>query len=226
VVFSSKIIPGNERAIGRVHNLLAHLGVEIVTEDDEFVHVSGHPARDELAQLYQWVRPRLLVPIHGETRHLIHHTAFARARGIERVLMVENGTVARLGPEAPAVLDQVTSGRLAVDGARLVPVNGEVLRGRRALGYGGAAVATVVVDRKGRLVARPQLTLLGVLDVAADGATEALLADAIVEAVADLPGPTRRDDDAVSETARIALRRRLRDLLGKRPIASIHVVRV
>ena len=226
VIFSSRVIPGNERAIGRVQNQLARLGVEVVTEEDHFVHVSGHPARDELTKMYQWLRPQTLVPVHGEARHLFEQSALAAQCQIPRTVIAENGAVVRLAPGTPEIIDHVPAGRLAVDGKRLVPVSGSVIRARLRMGFGGAAVATVVIDGRGRLIGDPQLSVQGLLDGEADDSVRDDVIDAIIAAVEDLPAKKRRDDDTVSEAARIAVRRAFRDHVGKRPVTEIHVVRV
>ena len=224
VIFSSRMIPGNELAIGRLQNQLVRLGVEIITEDDEFVHVSGHPAREELTKMYQWVRPKVLVPIHGEARHLYEQAALADECQIADTVVAENGAVVRLGPGTPEIVDDVPAGRLAVDGNRLIPVDGTILRTRQRLRFGGSAVATVVVDSGGQLIGEPRLTVHGLID--GDDAIRERAIDAIAAAVDGLSKKARKDDEEVAEASRIALRRALRDAVGKRPVADIHVVRV
>lgn len=227
VIFSSKEIPGNEKAIGRVQNRLAANGVRIITEDSEFVHVSGHPARDELRSFYEWVRPPLLVPIHGETRHLKEHLAFAQDCGIPDAVMAENGTVVRLAPGPAEVIDEVFSGRLAVDGKRLIPVDGDVIRARRRMGYGGIAVATIVFDKKGNLHEDPQLSLPGLADGSGeDQEIHDTAINAVADAVEDLSHRSRDDDEQVIFAARRAIRQTFRELLGRRPVVEIHIVRV
>jgi len=227
VIFSSKEIPGNERAIGRVQNQLARLGVDIITERDDFVHVSGHPARDELKKFYGWVRPPLLVPIHGESRHLVEHLAYARDCGIPEAVMAENGSLLRLHPGPAAVIDEVPSGRLAVDGKRLIPVDGDVLRARRRMGFGGVAVATIVLDRRGRLHEDPQLSVPGLMDgLDGDADLKEVAIDAIAEAVEELSPAAREDDREVTSASIRAIRRVFREELGRRPLAEVHVVRL
>ena len=227
VIFSSREIPGNERAIGRVQNQLARLGVNIITERDDFVHVSGHPARDELKTLYEWVRPPLLVPIHGETRHLTEHLEFARDCGIPDAIMAENGSILRLHPGPAMIIDDVSSGRFAVDGKRLIPVDGEVLRARRRIGYGGVAVATIVLDKKGRLHDYPRLSAPGLVD--GTGEDQDIHDDAVAaisNAIERLSHGDRREDEAVTVAARRAMREVFREALGRRPQTEIHVVRL
>src|SRR5579885_686295 len=202
VIFSSRIIPGNERAIGRLHNALARLGVEIVTAEDAFVHVSGHPAQDELVRMYQMVRPRVAIPVHGEARHLAAHAALAKACQVEQALIVENGAVVRLGAAGGAVVDSVPAGRIASDGKSLLPLGGAALQQRRRVGVNGGVVAGLVVDRAGRPLAPPRLTLLGLAEADDAADIEAELRDRLVATLDALPAPLRRDDDDLSEAAR------------------------
>lgn len=226
VIFSSRVIPGNERAIGRVQNGLARTGIEVITDADEFVHVSGHPARGELARLYGLIKPQLAIPIHGETRHLVEHARFARECHVPLSLVAENGAVVRLAPGAPETIDRVPTGRLAVDGARLLPIDGTVITTRRRVAMAGAAVATVVFDGKGRLVAEPKLTAPGLLDGEADRATHETCLEAITDAVESLNREDRRDDASVIEAVRNAVRRTLKKDIGRRPVTEVHVIRL
>lgn len=225
VIFSSREIPGNELSIGKVQNQLARMGVEVLTEHDGFVHVSGHPGRKELMQMYQWIRPQMLVPVHGELRHLQEQERLARKCQIPHAAIAENGTMLRLSKDGAEPVDHVETGRLAVDGKRLVPIGGTIIRERNRLRMNGAAVATVVVDEAGGVVGDPQLTVQGVLSDDDDENWEYAV-DAIVDAVNDLPRAKRRDDDEIAEAARIAVRRSLRETIGKRPVTDIHVVRI
>jgi ribonuclease J len=226
VIFSSRQIPGNEKSIARVQNQLSRTGVEVITEHDQFVHVSGHPAQDELTTMYDWVRPKILVPIHGEQIHLNDQADLAEDHGIPEVIVGENGSVIRLAPGPAEIVDQVHSGRLAIDGSRMIPVDGEVMRARRRILNGGAAVASVVVDGRGRLMADPQLTAQGLIDEEGDSAPHEAAIAAIAEAINDLSDRDRKNDDKISDAARIAVRRSLRDTLGKRPTTQVHVVRL
>ena len=225
VIFSSRIIPGNEKAIGEVQNRLARAGVEIVTEHDHFVHVSGHPAREELSHMYRWVQPRAAIPTHGESRHLLAHAEVARAEGVGEVLVVGNGDVVVLGPGPARVADHVETGRLALDGKQLVPLSNPVLRDRKSMIFNGAAVATLVLDDYGRLLADPQVTVHGLIDEEDDDALGDL-EDAIAQAVEDMSVTQRKDDDAVREMARNTLRRLVKTSHGKRPLTEVHVIRV
>ena len=176
--------------------------------------------------MYRWIRPQILVPIHGELRHLQEHKRLAEKCQIPHTQIAENGTMIALSKSGTEVVDHVTTGRLAVDGRRLVPVDGTVIRERNRIRFNGAAVATVVMDGKGNLLGDPQLTVQGVLDEEAEGDTWEDAVDAVVDAVNDLKPSERRDDAAVAEAARIAVRRALRESIGKRPVTDVHVVRV
>ena len=226
VIFSSRIIPGNEKAINRLQNALVRLGVEIVTEEDHFVHVSGHPARDELVRMYQMVRPRVAIPVHGEARHLIAHAHLAEECQVQQPLVIQNGDMVRLTPSGAAIVDEVPVGRLASDGKGLLPLGGAALKDRRRIILSGSAVATLVVDRQGRLAAPPAISLLGLVEETAASAAVPFLCAAAQCALGDLPAVARRDDNVVRDAVRRAVRRQINERFGKRPLIEIHLVRI
>src|SRR5499427_8391184 len=195
VIFSSRIIPGNEKAINRLQNALVRLGVEIVTEEDHFVHVSGHPARDELVRMYQMVRPRVSIPVHGEARHLIAHARLAGECQVQQPLIIQNGDMVRLSASGATIVDEVPVGRLASDGKGLLPLGGVALKDRRRITLNGSAVATLVLDRQGHLAAPPAISLIGLVEEEAATAAAQFFRDAVEHAVEALPAATRRDDD-------------------------------
>ncbi len=223
VIFSARVIPGNEAAIARLQNRLTALGVRIVTERDHLVHVSGHPARDELVEMYQLVRPRIAVPVHGELRHMVEHANLARDCQVPEAVVAENGAMVRLGPGRAAIVERVPSGRLAADGKRLIKVDGEAMRGRRRALFNGVLVVTVVLDSDGMLAAPPRLTALGLLE---EGEMAEPVIAAVEEAVRSSGKKAPLDDDAVAEEVRIAARRVFREIYGKKPVTSVHLVRV
>jgi ribonuclease J len=226
VIFSSRIIPGNERPIGRLVNQFVRAGVEVMTEKDHFVHVSGHPARDELVRMYELVRPRIAVPLHGEARHMAEQARLARSCGVPEPVVIENGAVLRLAPGPARLTARVPAGRLAVDGARLMEADSDVLRERRRMAFNGGAVATLAMDGEGRLRAAPQLSVLGLLDPEEERDVVEAAEAAIREAVERLPDGDKADDEAVREAARRAVRRALGAALGHKPVTEVHVVRV
>jgi ribonuclease J len=226
VIFSSRVIPGNEKAIGALQNDLARLEVEIVTAEDEPVHVSGHPAREELARMYQLVRPRIAIPVHGERRHLEAHARLAEECQVPQAIAAENGRMIRLAPGPAEVAGEVEFGRIGLDGSALVPLGGALIKHRHRISASGSAVATLVMGRDGRLLAEPQVTLHGLVDPEADGAALGNAAAAVRSAVEALNPGQRADDAAVKEAARLAVRRYIHGERGKKPLTDVHLVRV
>jgi ribonuclease J len=220
VIFSSRIIPGNETSIGRLQNQLVRSGVNVMTERDHFVHVSGHPARDELIRMYQHVRPTIAIPVHGELRHMAEHARLAGDCQVAHTVVGENGSVIRIGPGEPGIIDHVPSGRLALEGNRVVPLDGELIRGRKRALWNGTAVVTVVIDKNGQLVSEPILTTTGVLE---DG-DESLHDDAL-KAIRDLL-KKKSHDETTEEAIRLVVRRMFRDRLDKKPITQVHLVEI
>jgi len=223
VIFSSRMIPGNERAIGTVQDHLVRRGVHLMTDADHMVHVSGHPARDELRRLYALVKPKFSVPVHGEWRHLSAHAELARELGIEPFLM-EDGDILSLSGNRPEIVDSAPVGRLVIDGGRLVPLKGEVMNARRRMLYNGVVLASLAVDEFGSPVGRAKLSAPGLFD-AEDAEADRVIYE-FTEAVSDLPANVRRDDTALLEAAKTALRRALGKRLQKRPLVDVHLLRV
>ncbi len=227
VIFSSRIIPGNEVGIGQLQNQLALIGLDIITERDRFVHVSGHPARDDLVQMYQWIKPQIAVPVHGETRHLIAHAELARACQVPHTPVIANGDILRLAPDGPEIVGQVQTGRLTREGTDLIALNDDNIRDRARMLWNGSVVLTIVVDGDGRLLHEPLLSAPGVIaDSDADIDFEDDILDEIVGAVHALDDRDAHSDDAVTEAARRVIRRMIRDRRGKRPMIDIHLVRL
>lgn len=227
VIFSSKIIPGNEIAIGRMINEMAMNGIEVITEKDAFVHVSGHPGQEELRQMYQWIRPQIAIPVHGEPRHLLKHAELAREFGVPEVITAGNGAMVRLGPGAATIVDWVETGRLALDGSHLVPADDEGIAERRRLMFNGYLGIAVAVDGQGSLVAEPSLEMQG-LPVGDANAFAAEVRQAVT-AACERFGPTSgRDTNRLAEAVRVAARRVARAVTGKTPgpVTRVHVLRV
>jgi ribonuclease J len=221
-IFSSRMIPGNEKAIAAVQDTLVRRGVDVITDDDELTHCSGHPARDELMKLYRLVRPRYLVPTHGEWRHLSAQAALAEDEGITAILL-ENGDVLSLSSNNPEVIDSVPTGRLAVDGTAIVPLKGGVMAARRRMLFNGAVVGSVVVDGAGKIRGGAKVSAPGLLDesVALQREVEA----EFLELLTELP-PALRKEESLTEAARAILRRIVGKRLGKRPIVEAHILRI
>lgn len=230
VIFSSKIIPGNERTIGYVQNRLIYGDIKVITEKDHFVHVSGHPARDELADYYGWVRPQISVPVHGEARHLERHAEFAATLGIEQAPVIENGDILRLSPGPAEVVDHVHSGRLAWDGGRLTALDSRAVQRRRRMMFNGIAFVVIVVDRDMLLAVPPKVVVRGVFDQTDDdeiAAFDDVLVLTAERAFNGLKVRRREDDDAVFDAVSQAVRSVLRrESDGRRPAVEVEVIRL
>ena len=164
VIFSSRIIPGNELGIARLHNKLIQNGVDVIMDEHGNVHVSGHPAEDELIEMYQYVRPEIVVPVHGEPRHLKRHAEIAKNCQVPETILVNNGAVVRLAPNKAEIIDQVHAGRFALDGPRIVPLESQAIKDRTRILYNGVAVYTLVLDASGNIIGDPQLTTHGLVE--------------------------------------------------------------
>jgi ribonuclease J len=227
VIFSSRTIPGNERAVGEIQNSLIDLGCEIVTDADALVHVTGHPRREELKEMYGWVRPQAAIPMHGEARHLAEHAKLARAAGVGQVLSVRNGDMVRLAPGPTQVIDEAPVGRLFRDGRLLVGTQEGPVRERRALAFAGIVVVALVLSGRGELAAEPQVVLDGVPAADAEGrAMVDIILDAVDGTLDSIPPGRRRDAAMVQEAVRRAVRSAVEDAWGKRAVAKILVTRL
>jgi ribonuclease J len=227
VIFSSRIIPGNEVSIGHLQNQLAMSGLHLITERDRFVHVSGHPARDELEQMYRWIRPQIAIPVHGETRHLIAHAELARSCEVPHVAVIANGDIVRLAKDGPETIGQAQTGRLTREGSDLIALEDDNIRDRARILWNGSVTVTVVVDSDGHLLHEPQLSAPGVIaDSDDDIDFENDILDDVVAAVHELGDRDARSDDTVIETVRRVVRRAVRDRRGKRPLIDVHLVRL
>ncbi len=223
VIFSSRTIPGNEKSIGRIKNKLAHIGCDLLTDNEELVHVSGHPRRDELRQMYRWLRPEVVVPMHGEALHLKAQSELAREMGVKSVFPVLNGEIVRLAPE-PGVIDDAPVGRLFRDGRLLVPESEGPARERRKLSTVGIVVVTLCLSQHGHVLGEPQALLDGVPSFAADG--EAMLdivLDAVDGTLRSIPSARRKVPDLVAEAVRRAVRAAVGSAWGKKPICKVLV---
>jgi ribonuclease J len=218
VIFSSRIIPGNELAIFELQNQLAAKGIAVITERDHFVHVSGHPARDELAQMYSWVKPQIAVPVHGELRHMSEHARLAASLQVPQTMVALNGQMVRLAPGRAEIVDETPSGRLHLDGRVLVHEDEGFARARRSLGYAGFIGITLVLDRKGRVAADPALHIEGIPDVVHEP-----VRDAVARAA---NGKRGRNGGDLEEEVRIAARRAANEVWGKKPVVRVQTIEV
>jgi ribonuclease J len=221
VIFSARTIPGNERSVGRVQNNLARIGCDLLTDAEALVHVTGHPRREELRQIYAWTRPRVAVPMHGEARHLKEHARLAREAGVPNVFPLLNGEIVRLGPE-PAVMDDAPVGRLYRDGRLIVPGDEGPVRERRRLSFAGVVVVAVTLSRRGDVLAAPEAVLEGVPAETAQGRPMHDVVLAAVEGtLRSMPAGKRRDLNVVEDAVRRAVRAAVNEAWGKKPICHV-----
>ncbi|MEM9841642.1 MAG: ribonuclease J [Pseudomonadota bacterium] len=230
VIFSSRVIPGNEKAIFDLQNTLAENGVRIITDkmSSKPIHVSGHPARDELRRMYQWVRPQIAVPVHGERRHIVEHAAYARSLQVREAVTPRNGDLIRLAPGPATTIDTVPNGRLYLDGHQLVPAESEGIRERRALANWGYVSVAIAIDEDGDIVDGPLLSAKGLSEPDGSAADESLIEvdDAAEAAVKDLKRRKRFDDEEVERALSRAVKRACERTFGRKPIVDVSVLRV
>ncbi|MDP1639489.1 MAG: ribonuclease J [Hyphomicrobium sp.] len=223
VIFSSRTIPGNEKAVGRIQNGLARNGCDVLTDAEALVHVSGHPRRDELRQMYRWMRPRIVVPMHGETRHLKAQAALAREMGAGTVFTLTDGEILRIAPD-PAVVDDAPVGRLFRDGRLLVPALEGPVRERRKLSMVGIVIVSFVMSRKGGVLGNPQAIIDGVPAANADGDDMLdIVLDAVEGTLRSIPEKNRKNPESVAESVRRAVRAAVNEAWGKKPICKVLV---
>ncbi|WP_029063412.1 ribonuclease J [Labrenzia sp. DG1229] len=227
VIFSSRTIPGNEKVVAEVLNNLADKDVRIVTDKDALVHVSGHPRRGELEQLYKVLNPKVVLPVHGEPLHLAAHAAFAKEQGVPEVVRGKNGDIICLNAGKAAVIDEAPSGILVKDGDILDDPEVTGVKERRKLSFAGAAVVSLVVNRAGELLTDPHVTLLGLPDTDDDGdPMEAIVVKAVTGAVTSIPKSRRKDKDLVAEAARRATRAEILNVWGKKTLCKVMVTQL
>ena len=223
VIYSSKQIPGNEIAIGRVQNALAAKGVEIIGDRQAHVHVSGHPGRPELEDMYGWIKPQIAVPVHGERRHMEEHARLAKRWGVPRAIVPMNGHCIRLAPDGPKLLSHEHAGRLVLDGDVILPSDGATINARRKIGHSGYMLVTLVVDAQGKLAANPAVVAKGIPVEEDEASFLAECADAADAAVTKFG---MKDMRRLEDEVKISVRRVSRQWTGKKPPTDVQIVRI
>ncbi len=227
VIYSARTIPGNEREVGSVVNALIRGGVDVITDRTHLVHVSGHPRRDELRDMFGWVRPRIAIPVHGEALHLDEHARLAREAGVPEVVTAYNGDVVLIGPGAARIIDEAPSGRVYKDGRLLVDSDSEGVRQRRRLASAGAVTISLAVDGRGDAVGEPAISVFGLPEFDDEGASFAeIAADAVDEVLDSLPRGRRRNPEVLGEAVRRAVRGAIAASWGKKPLCQVHILPV
>ncbi|MHC5230599.1 ribonuclease J [Brucella sp. LJL56] len=227
VIYSSRAIPGNEKAILDIKNRLIDRGIKIIGDDDALVHVSGHPRRNELRRMYSWVRPQILVPVHGEAAHLVAQGSLGAMEGIEQIAQVRDGDMLRLAPGKAEIIDEAPVGRIYKDG-KLIGDEEEIgMVERRKLAYVGHVAVSVLLDREHKIIDEPDLVTFGVPEENALGdLMEDILLDAAVEAIDSIPRVRRKDIELVRESVRRAVRAAANEAWGKKPVVTVFVNRI
>ena len=226
VIFSSRTIPGNEKAILEIKNGLIDQGVKVIEDGDALVHVSGHPRRAELAKMYEWTRPQIGVPVHGEAAHLVAQGSLMAMSGIKQVAQVRDGDMLRLSPGPAEIIDQLPFGRIYKDGFLVGDEEAMGIRDRRKLGYVGHVAVNVVLDQKYELAGDPDLVAIGVAKANASGEElEELMLDAAIGAIESVPRQRRKDLDMLSEAVRRAVRGAANEAWGKKPVVTVFITR-
>ena len=230
VIYSSRQIPGNEPAIAKVQDALIRRRIDLVTDNDAPVHVSGHPSRDEMVEMYGLVKPRIAIPVHGTARHLVAHAELAETCQVRQTLLPDNGTVIRLagkgGDSEAEIIDNVKTGALTHEKGKIVEIQSDMMRARRRMLWNGVVTTSLVMNRSGALCAVPAVSQTGIGDETAAADYIATASIAVEDALSGMTRNARRDDDSVEEIAGQALRRVARSMFGLRPIVHVHVMRL
>jgi ribonuclease J len=227
LIFSSRTIPGNEKAVNRIVNAMIDLGVEVITDRNKLVHVSGHPRRGELARMYEWLKPDVVVPVHGEALHLSENAGLARSIGIKEVVICGDGDVVRLAPGPAQVIDEIPAGRLYRDGNLLVDAESRTVAERRKLGFAGIVSVAVAVSGRGDLVGEPWIEMTGLPVVgSADKTMQDIVAYAVEDALTNLPKGRRRDPGALEQAIERSVRGSVNAVWGKKPLCHVMIIQV
>ena len=227
VIFSSRTIPGNEREVNGIINGLVMQGVKVITDRDAPIHASGHPRRGEVSQMYDWIRPQIAVPAHGEPLHLATHADFARAKGVPHVFTLQNGAMLALAPGQPGIIDEVPHGRLYKDGDIVLSPDDEAVKTRKRLAFAGVISVGIAMTAKGDVAGDPDVVMAGLPARTRDGkAMDAIVDEAIFAVLDSLPRAVRRDADATSVAVERAVRNTVRNFWGKRPTVHVLVMEV
>jgi ribonuclease J len=221
VIFSSKQIPGNEVAIGRIQNILAGRGVEMITERQAHVHVSGHPGRPELKAMYGWIKPDLLIPVHGEMRHMMEHARFGLSEGIGQTLVQADGDIVRLAPGPAQKIGKAPVGRLVLDGDVILPSDGATINERRKIAVNGQIAVAVAVGRDGRQIGEPQVRIEG---VPVEEERGAFIEEAVAAAAGAVRKAGRNGRPKLREDIRLAVRHVATRWTGKKPIVDVLLI--
>ena len=227
VIFSSKIIPGNEKKLYKLHNQLVKNGIDVVSEENEFVHVSGHPNREDLKDMYQWVKPKAVIPVHGEHRHMIEHIKFAKEMQVPYPVQVENGDIVQLYPgDQPRVTDKAPVGRLYVDGKISIGEESQSLKDRKNISFNGFVEITIIINSSGSMIKKPIISFKGIPSNGEDSIFVFDLEDSIKNICKQYSLKNSKQEYNLIEALRSNCRKVVKEKTGKRPYTNINLVRI
>ena len=227
VIFSSKIIPGNEKKLFKLHNQLVKNGIDVVSEENEFVHVSGHPNREDLRDMYNWIRPKSVIPVHGEHRHMIEHITFAKEMQVPYPVQVENGDIVRLYPgENPKVVDKAPTGRIFVDGNISVGEESQSIKDRKIMSFNGFLEITVIIDNKKSIIKKPIISFRGIPSNGQHSDLVFEIEDKIQDICKTFSLKKTNQEENLIEALKINCRKKVKEKTGKRPYTNINLVRI
>ena len=225
VIFSSKIIPGNEKKLFKLQNQLVKDGIEVISEESEFVHVSGHPNRDDLREMYDWVKPNCVIPVHGEHRHMIEHMKFAHEMKVPHPVQVQNGDIVKLFPGKPHVFDKAPSGRLYLDGNMSVDEDSQSIKDRKNLSANGYMEVTILISQKGNIHKRPVLTFRGIPVYDVDEFIYGL-EEAIEGTIRTFSLGNKKQEYNLIDALKITCKKYTKEMTGKKPFTNINLVKI
>jgi len=227
LIFSSKIIPGNEKKLYKLHNQLVKNGIDVVSEENEFVHVSGHPNREDLKDMYSWVKPKSVIPVHGEHRHMFEHINFAKEMQVPHPVKVENGDIVQLYPgEKPKIIDKAPSGRLYVDGNISVGEESQSIKDRRNLSYNGFLEITIIINNIGSIVKKPIISFRGIPNDNENNNFIFDLEDKIQDTCKTFSLKNSKQEQNLIDTLKTNCRKTVKEKTGKRPYTNVNLVRI
>ena len=224
VIFSSKVIPGNERSITKVQNDLKERNINVVTESDEFVHVSGHPYVEELKKMYNWIKPEIVIPVHGEYHHLKSNIEIAKKCGIKKGLILKNGLLLKIGPGEPKVLGSVPTGRLMLNGKRIIPINEEAIKNRKKMLYNGTILISLVLNKINKIISKPVISSSGFFNDENIKSYEIILKDNINNFLKEFNN-RKLNENLFKEKIKAFSTKYFRKSLGIKPVIEIHIIR-
>ena len=225
VIFSSKIIPGNERSIMKVQNSLKERNINVITDEDAFVHVSGHPSKEELKKMYSWIKPSIVIPVHGEYHHLKGNIQVARDCGIKKGLILKNGLLTKLAPNKPEVLGSFITGNLILDGKRIIPLNEDAIKNRKKMLYNGTILISIVTNSKHKILSKPIITSKGFFSNDSFQLFKKNAHNKIYNIFKDYSNKSNVNQNEIKDKINTFTRKFFKKSLDIRPVLEIHIIK-